>query len=81
MSTGASPSVTPVALRREEGEALWFLGVPAHDQASGETTGGGVGVIEHLGHRGTGSPLHVHSREDEWFYVTDGELTSGSTVR
>ena len=20
-------------------------------------------------------PLHIHSREDEWFYVTEGELT------
>ena len=24
---------------------------------------------------GLGSPLHVHRNEDEWFYVTDGELT------
>jgi uncharacterized RmlC-like cupin family protein len=22
-----------------------------------------------------GSPLHVHRRDDEWFYVLDGELT------
>ena len=33
-------------------------------------------MIEHLSPRGSGSPLHVHSREDEWFYVIDGELTS-----
>lgn len=32
-------------------------------------------MIEHLGPRGPGSPLHVHRREDEWFYVTEGELT------
>jgi uncharacterized cupin superfamily protein len=25
--------------------------------------------------RGFGSPLHTHSREDEWFYVLEGELT------
>jgi uncharacterized cupin superfamily protein len=40
-------------------------------------------VIEHLAPRGTGSPLHVHSREDEWFYVIDGELTlwvDGETI-
>ena len=24
---------------------------------------------------GSGSPLHVHRNEDEWFYVIDGELT------
>jgi uncharacterized cupin superfamily protein len=22
-----------------------------------------------------GSPLHIHHREDEWFYVIEGELT------
>jgi len=32
-------------------------------------------VIEHLSPRGSGSPLHVHRREDEWFYVIEGELT------
>ena len=31
-------------------------------------------VTENLGPRGTGSPLHVHHyREDEWFYVIEGE--------
>jgi uncharacterized cupin superfamily protein len=34
-----------------------------------------VFVIEHLAPRGAGSPLHVHTREDEWFYVLEGELT------
>src|SRR5262245_57683370 len=24
---------------------------------------------------GSGSPLHVHHNEDEWFYVIEGELT------
>ena len=33
--------------------------------------------------RGAGSPLHVHHREDEWFYVLEGELTfwvGGETI-
>ena len=25
--------------------------------------------------RGSGSPLHVHHNEDEWFYVLEGELS------
>ena len=54
----------------------WFLGVLATDQAFGrDTTDGRVAVIEHLAPQGAGSPLHVHRREDEWFYVTEGELT------
>jgi quercetin dioxygenase-like cupin family protein len=74
MSTTVS-TVEPIALRQEEGEAIWFLGVLATIKASAETTGGRVAVIEHLAPQGAGSPLHVHRREDEWFYVTEGELT------
>ena len=75
MSTATSPAARPTALRQDEGEALWFLGVLATIKASAETTDGRVAVIEHLAPQGAGSPLHVHHREDEWFYVTEGELT------
>ena len=75
MSTATSPAARPTALRQDEGEALWFLGVLATIKASAETTGGRVAVIEHLAPQSAGSPLHVHHREDEWFYVTEGELT------
>jgi quercetin dioxygenase-like cupin family protein len=67
--------VAPIAHGPYEGEALWFLGTLATVKASAETTAGRAMVIEHLAPRGSGSPLHVHSREDEWFYVIDGELT------
>src|SRR5216117_3823520 len=75
MSASASTAVNPIALRQDEGEALWFLGVLATIKASRETTEGRVAVIEHLAPQGAGSPLHVHHNEDEWFYVTEGELT------
>ena len=75
MSTAAGPPVSPIALRADEGEALWFLGFLVTIKASNETTGGRVAVVEHLAPQGAGSPLHVHRREDEWFYVTEGELT------
>jgi len=73
--TTSAPQLAPIALAPEEGEALWAFGFLATMKASSETTGGRVAVIEHLGPRGAGSPLHVHHREDEWFYVLDGELT------
>ncbi len=44
-------------------------------KAPNETTDGRVAVIEYLAPRGAGSPRHVHHREDEWFYVLEGELT------
>jgi quercetin dioxygenase-like cupin family protein len=68
-------TVSPIALRQDEGEAIWFLGVLATIKASTETTEGRVAVIEHLAPQGAGSPLHVHHNEDEWFYVTEGKLT------
>lgn len=74
MSTTA-PDVKPIAQRHDEGEAVWFLGTLATIRASADTTAGRVSVIEHLSPAGSGSPLHVHSREDEWFYVIEGELT------
>src|SRR5438874_13694296 len=68
-------TVSPIALRQDEGESLWFLGVLATIKASSETTDGRVAVIEHLAPQGAGSPLHVHHNEDEWLYVTEGELS------
>lgn len=66
---------TPIALGPGEGEALWFLGSLLTIKASGGTSGGACSVIEHRSPRDSGSPLHVHQREDEWFYVMAGELT------
>jgi quercetin dioxygenase-like cupin family protein len=75
MTATATTPASPIALRQDEGEALWFLGVLVTIKAAAETTEGRVAVIEHLAPQGAGSPLHVHRNEDEWFYVTEGELT------
>ncbi|MEA2283081.1 MAG: hypothetical protein QOK21_3688 [Solirubrobacteraceae bacterium] len=74
-TTTPGAAVAPIALAEGEGEALWFLGALVTIKASAETTAGGVAVIEHLAPRGSGSPLHVHHNDDEWFYVIEGELT------
>jgi mannose-6-phosphate isomerase-like protein (cupin superfamily) len=44
-------------------------------KASRESTDGHMAVVEMLAPPGFGSPLHVHRREDEWFYVIEGALT------
>lgn len=75
MATPAKPTVNPIALKQGEGEALWFFGALVIVKASSETTAGRVTVIEHLVPEGSGPPLHVHHREDEWFYVIEGKLT------
>lgn len=56
-------------------ETLDFLGAPAWIKAGGETTNGRVAVIECIDPPDGGSPLHRHTREDEWFYVLEGQLT------
>jgi hypothetical protein len=75
MSTHHVPAPGPLALQPAEGEALWFMGFLATIKASAEGTAGRVAVIHHLGSQDAGSPLHVHHRENEWFYVLDGELS------
>ena len=71
----AAAELAPIAFGPGEGEALWFLGTLGLLKATSDTTAGRVAVIEQLAPMGSGSPLHVHHNEDEWFYVIDGELT------
>jgi quercetin dioxygenase-like cupin family protein len=75
MSTTPTPTVAPIALQPGEGDARWFLGALGTIKAAAETTNGQLAVLEFLWPQGSGSPLHVHRREDEWFYVIEGELT------
>src|SRR4051812_29592268 len=65
----------PVALGPTAGEPYWFFGTLLTIKAGSEETAGGAVITENLAPRGAGSPLHVHHREDEWFYVLEGELT------
>jgi len=84
MSDHHNGTAQPIVLQPDEGEALWFMGMLATIKASNEGTGGRVAVIEHRGPYNSGSPLHVHHREDEWFYILEGELTiwvGGQVVR
>jgi len=83
MTADTSTALAPIALGPDGGEALWFMGGLTTIKAGGEATGGRVAVTENVAPRGSGSPLHVHRREDEWFYVIEGELTfwvGGETI-
>ena len=65
----------PYILGSEEGEALWFSGVPLTIKATAEQTGGEFFLMEEFASRGTATPLHVHPQDDESFYILEGELT------
>jgi mannose-6-phosphate isomerase-like protein (cupin superfamily) len=62
-------------LAPDEGEALWFLRNRMTVKATAETTNGAFGLVETLIAPGFSPPLHIHHREDESFYVLEGELT------
>jgi quercetin dioxygenase-like cupin family protein len=71
----AGSALSPIAYGQGEGETFWSFGALVTVKATAATTGGRVAVFELLANAGSGSPLHVHHNEDEWFYVTEGELT------
>lgn len=51
-----------------------FLGLPTLLRASAATTGGAFGLIEQVLPPGFESPYHRHHREDEAFYVLEGQM-------
>ena len=73
--SSTTQTAEPIVAGPGQGEALWAFGSLALVKASADTTAGAVAVTEQLAPQGAGSPLHVHHREHEWFYVIEGELT------
>jgi quercetin dioxygenase-like cupin family protein len=62
-------------LEPHEGPAYQFHGATVVIKASGEQTLGQLGVMESAYPQGLVVPGHVHSGEDEMFYLLSGELT------
>jgi mannose-6-phosphate isomerase-like protein (cupin superfamily) len=62
-------------LRPEEGRAVWVLGTQLMTyKVSAEQTGGAYSLFEGLVPPRDGTPPHIHHREDECFYVLEGEF-------
>jgi mannose-6-phosphate isomerase-like protein (cupin superfamily) len=59
----------------DEGELLVMGGFSARTLLAGAATGGRFSVVEHrLAARELAAPMHLHTREDEYSVVTDGEV-------
>ena len=58
-----------------QGEPIWFLNGRMTVKATAETTRGAYGLIESVIPPGFSPPMHVHHRDDESYYVLDGQLT------
>lgn len=73
MSTQAAAAT--MHLNNREDSAFRFLGLPTLMRSTAESTGGAFGLMEHWSlPPGFASPYHTHSREDEAFYVLEGEM-------
>jgi quercetin dioxygenase-like cupin family protein len=73
--------ITPntFALTASEGRTLHPLNILDTDvlvKLANADSDGAVAVFEHAVAPMFGPLLHRHSREDEWFYVLDGEITA-----
>ncbi len=55
-------------------DAIWWEGSLMRIQGRAENTGGALGLVDAIFYEGFGPPLHVHHREDEGFYVLEGEI-------
>jgi quercetin dioxygenase-like cupin family protein len=56
-------------------EFVWFIDTLTIIRGSAETTAGRLSLLDQTAPSGHATPPHKHQREDEWFYVLEGELT------
>ena len=74
----------PKVLPAGEGEKLQIRNEAIYVKLSGEETAGAYTVLESWTPPGGGPPPHRHTREDECFYVLEGEYeftVGGQTLR
>jgi mannose-6-phosphate isomerase-like protein (cupin superfamily) len=75
MTTSDTDLTAPVVLLPGEGTAIWHLDTLMTFKARTEDTGGRLTAWEQLLPHRSSPPLHVHSDDDEAWFVLDGDLT------
>jgi quercetin dioxygenase-like cupin family protein len=61
-------------LNTRNDDPFHFFGTLTTLRATGATTNGAFGLVDSLMPPGMESPYHVHGKEDEAFYVIEGEV-------
>ena len=82
-TTSRAQTLKPLAVGKDEGEARWWLGMLAVIKATAADTGGQMAIVEVTTPPGFAAPLHVHHREDEAFWLLQGDATfevGGATI-
>jgi quercetin dioxygenase-like cupin family protein len=75
MTPETSRAPQPFAVAADQGEARWWFGGLAVIRATAADTGGLMSIVEVTEPPGAETPLHVHHREDEGFWVLQGDVT------
>ncbi len=75
MTRDTEQTPKPTAVPAGEGEALWWFGALAEIKATAADTGGLMTIVEITEPPGSQAPLHVHHREDEAFWILEGDVT------
>ena len=68
-------ALKPLAVHANEGEARWWFGSLAELKATAADTGGQMTIVEVTAPSGLEAPLHVHHRDDEAFWILEGDAT------
>ena len=66
--------------RQSLDHSVWYNGSLMTFLATGEDTHGQFALIEAVARKGNVPPPHVHHREDEIFYVLEGEIVVRSAI-
>src|SRR5262245_52171294 len=74
-STATLAEVLPVVRAAGEGRRLSLMGQDIDVKVSTDETTGNFAVGYLTAAPMSGPPLHMHTREDEWFYILKGEFT------
>jgi quercetin dioxygenase-like cupin family protein len=79
----AAPHFHPILTDAGSGHTFTMLGTTMRLIAAATATGGRFTVLEQVTPPGWGPPRHIHSREDEIFYILEGtyELHVGDEHR
>ena len=67
--------LNPMVVRADEGEARWWFGGLAVIKTTAAETAGQLTIVEITEPPGIEAPLHVHHRDDEGFWILEGDVT------
>jgi quercetin dioxygenase-like cupin family protein len=69
------PTREPVVVGPGDGESVWSLGGRFTVKLDGRVSEDRYSLVEAVAFRSTEPPLHIHHREDEAWYILDGQVT------